>query len=148
MQRSCITNGIILALLYFFPNPFLKSNRQSKTEACIAGWLQGQNSVMHFYMAQRVANRLDTEIRVLSRKLPEQMTAGLRGRKKEVQICQLHSLPGPLSSRILPTLGDNSSHRETVATLSQRGAPLCPGGTSLASLGLVPIWLVLRSLWV
>lgn len=63
----------------------------------MADWLQGQGSVMHFYVAQRVANRLDTEIRVLSKKLPGQMTAGPRERHREVEICLLHSLTAPFS---------------------------------------------------
>lgn len=50
----------------------------------MAVWLQGQGSVTHFYVAPRVANRLDTGIRVLSRKLREQMTPGSgRGRGRE-----------------------------------------------------------------
>lgn len=48
---------------------------------------------MHFYVAQKVANRLDTEIRVLSRKLPEQMTTGLRGRKEGSTSCTACLLP-------------------------------------------------------
>lgn len=43
---------------------FLCSQRQREAEVSRAGWLQGQGSVMHVFRAQRVANRLDTEIRV------------------------------------------------------------------------------------
>lgn len=43
---------------------FLRSKGQREAEVSRAGWLQGQGSVMHVYRAQRVANRLDTEIRV------------------------------------------------------------------------------------
>lgn len=68
--------------------------------------LQGQNSVMHFHGAQRGANRLDTEIRVLSRKLPEQMTAGSEEGGGS------HSRPAPQPacsplSRVLLTLEDS-----------------------------------------
>lgn len=56
---------------------------------------------MHFNVAQRVANRLDTEIRVLSGKLPEQMTAGSeQGPSRNSPAAQL--------SVVLPTLEDNS----------------------------------------
>lgn len=62
---------------------------------------------MHFYVAPRVANRLDTEIRVLSRKLAEQMTAGLPARRR-VPVCWLHSLSpgfGPPGGLIQPSQG-------------------------------------------
>lgn len=126
-------------LLFFFPYLSLKfKDSERQKPAWLAGWLQGQNSVMHLYMAQRVANRLDTEIRVLSRKLPEQMTAGLGGRRREAQpACS------PLA-RALPALEDRPFLLGKATP--QRGPPLCPGGTSLASLRLVPIWLVLRNL--
>lgn len=48
-------------VFFFF---FLRSKGQREAEVSRAGWLQGQGSVMHVYRAQRVANRLDTEIRV------------------------------------------------------------------------------------
>ena len=70
----------------------------------MTGWLQGQNSVMHLYVAQRVANQLDTEIRALSRKLPERMTAGLRGRRCEFGSCPACLLP---SLQGFATLEDN-----------------------------------------
>lgn len=43
---------------------FLRSKGQREAEVSRAGWLQGQGSIMRVYRAQRVANRLDTEIRV------------------------------------------------------------------------------------
>ena len=117
MQRGCITNdNIILAKQFavFLPSSFSKfKDNERQKPAWLAGWLQGQNSVMHFYVAQRVANRLDTEIRALSRKLPEQMTAGLGGRRRGAQpACS------PLA-RVLPTL-ENSPFLSGKATPQRR----------------------------
>lgn len=103
----------------------------------MAGWLQGQNSVMHFYVAQRVANRLDTEIRVLSRKRPEQMTAEL-GRGRETRACRLHSLPAPLALGLCPPWRIILSSQGKRSKARSKRASTCPSGTSLASSGLFP----------
>jgi hypothetical protein len=85
----------------------------------MAGWLQGQGSVMHFYMAQRVANRLDTEIRVLSRKLPEQMIAGPEQGGGSMNLSAAKPACSLLCG-ILPTLEDNSLHTGKLEGLSLR----------------------------
>lgn len=63
---------------------------------------------MHFDVAPRVANRLDIEIRALSRKLREQMTPG-SGKEEEGGSSGLrHTIPAPFSV-ILPTLEQQAS---------------------------------------
>lgn len=98
---------------------------------------------MHFNVAQRVANRLDPEIRVLSRMLPEQMTAGSeRAAGRNSPAAQL---PAPSSLWFCPSWRTIPPPWENTVALSQRGAPHCPSGTSLASPSLAAILLVLNS---
>lgn len=110
----------------------------------MAGWLQGQGSVMHFNVAHRVTNRLDTEIRVLSGKLPEQMTAG--SEQEAGRNLPAAQLPAPFSLWFCPPWRTIPPPWENVVALSQRGSPHFPSGTSLAPASLVPIRLVLNSL--
>lgn len=63
-RKKQVPNDNIIRAVFPLTNLFSKFKRQRETEVSMAGWLQDQGSVMRAYMAQRVADRLDTEIRV------------------------------------------------------------------------------------
>lgn len=77
---------------------------------------------MHFDVAPRVANRLDIEIRALSRKLREQMTPG-SGKEEEGGSSGLrHTIPAPFSVIFAHPGGAGFLH----SPLGERGPPCGP----------------------